>query len=151
MYVCSAIAEEFAALLPGVRWTPLRLALLTTTAALAFDLQLDPMASLSGIWWRWNDVLPPRWFGVPVINYVAWFSAVLPFSFWMFRVQAREEWSPMMKNKQLFLRLHVILLVAGVLNFGVMAAYELAAGHGFLQGPTYQVLDAFFDKVLPYG
>ena len=151
MYVCTAIAEEFAALLPHVPWTPFRLAVVTTAAALAFDLQLDPMASLSGIWWRWNDALPPRWFGVPMINYVAWFSAVLPFAYWYFRVQARPEWAPMMRSKQLFLHLHVALLVAGVLNFGIMAVYEAISGQGFLTGPTYRILDAFFDKILPYG
>ena len=151
MYVCTAITEEFAALLPELRWTPLKLAFVTTCIAVAFDLQIDPMASLAGIWWEWNRALPPRWFGVPVINYVAWFSAVLPFSYWLQKTQHHHEWSPLQQAKQLFLRLHVIFIVAAVLNFGTMAIYESIGGHRLFHGPTFQILKTFINKILPYG
>lgn len=149
MYICSAIAEGIAARISSVNWTPIKLAFLTTAVALALDLQADPIASLSGIWWRWNELLPGFWFGVPMVNYVAWFSAVLPFAFGMHYLN-RKDFPPMMRNKQLFYRLLPIVLVACVLNFGLMAIWELMSGDGFLNGPTYQILDQFFDKIWPY-
>ncbi|MHA1757323.1 MAG: carotenoid biosynthesis protein [Promethearchaeota archaeon] len=57
--------------------------LIITSSGLLMDLSLDPIATRFH-WWVWNDDLLPVWFGVPLINYVAWFWAVLVFgAFWI--------------------------------------------------------------------
>lgn len=150
MYVCFYIAEGFREMLPRLNWTPLKTAFLTTAVALALDSQLDPLASLSGIWWRWNEHLTGIWFGVPMINYVAWFSAVLPFAYGLHTITRRTEWTPMEQNKHLFYRLLPITLAAGALNFGIMALWEILTEGAFLTGPTFRIIDDFFIKVWPY-
>jgi len=53
-------------------------------AAVSFDLQMDPFATRLGLW-KWNDSLPPFFCGVPLINYIAWVSALTPFFYFYFR------------------------------------------------------------------
>jgi hypothetical protein len=49
--------------------------LIITMSGWMRDLQLDPVATRYR-WWTWNQNLLPLWFGVPLVNYVAWFWAV---------------------------------------------------------------------------
>lgn len=151
-YCATRIAEYFRELFPS--WNPsvLKMALLTTAIALSFDFQLDPLASLSGIWWKWNDLYySPQYIkysfylGVPIINFVAWFSAFLPFSYAYFWAYSQPGWDVKQRNWQLFLRLHIVVIVAGILNFGIMALIE-----GGFSGPTFQILNEFWDKFFPY-
>ena len=151
MYICSGIADMIAERLPSVRWTPTKLALMTTGVALALDSQLDPMASLSGIWWAWNPLLEPAWFGVPFLNYVAWFSAVLPFAYAYYLVRSRKQWSPRRQVKEMLYRVLPVAMIAAILNFGIMAVYEAVTGHGLGSGPTFQIMHHFFNRILPYG
>ncbi|MCL4236432.1 MAG: hypothetical protein KJ042_18165, partial [Deltaproteobacteria bacterium] len=80
-YACIWIAEFWRERFPTLKENVTLSALLTTTLAISLDLQLDPLASLSGVFWRWNEHLPPWFLSVPFVNYVAWFCAFLPFSY----------------------------------------------------------------------
>ena len=120
-------------------------ALIATAVAISIDLQVDPMASLSGVWWRWDPRLEPWYLGVPLMNYAAWFGAFFPFSLAYFAFQRREDLSPGRRNFELFLRLHYILIVTGLISFGIMFTVEGGTG-----GPTGEILRDFLDKILPY-
>jgi hypothetical protein len=114
-----------------------------TAMALCLDAQLDPLASLSGVLWRWNDLLPPAFFGVPVINFAAWFGAVSVFSYFVFKVRGREDWSPGRKNRELFLRVPLACVLAWAVCFALMAVAE-----GGFRGPSFRVLGAFLERLL---
>jgi len=152
-YCATRVAEYFRDFFPSWNPSPMKMALLTTAIALSFDAQLDPLASLSGIWWKWHALYySPQYIkysfylGVPIINYVAWFSAFLPFAYGYFWAYSHPSWGTKELNWQLFLRLHIIVIVAGVINFGLMAIIE-----GGFSGPTYQVLDEFWNRFFPYN
>ena len=114
-----------------------------TAMALCLDAQIDPLASMSGILWRWNDILPRAFFGVPFVNFAAWFGAVSAFCFAIFWVRDHAEWSPGRKNLELLLRVPWAGLLAWALCFAVMAIAE-----GGFGGPSFQILGAYIDKLL---
>ncbi len=53
-------------------------AAIATVFILSVDLPGDVAAALFG-WWEWPDAFAVRLFGVPMINFIAWSSAVFPF------------------------------------------------------------------------
>ena len=144
-YVTVAIVQQLGQWLPRLGRSVWGRAWATTLLALSMDAQLDPLASMSGVFWRWNDLLPPVFLGVPVINFVAWFGAFLPFSWFVFSILDRTDWSEGRKNWELFLRVAWASLLGGLLCFGLMALYE-----GGLDGPTFQILRAFSERLMPY-
>lgn len=144
-YVTVAIVEQLAQWFPWLKKGAGRRACVATLLALSMDAQLDPLASMSGVFWRWNDLLPPAFLGVPFINFAAWLGAFLPYTWIMFRVMDRKEWSPREKNWELFLRIALACVLGGVLCFGVMAIWE----RGF-DGPTFQILSDFTRRLTPY-
>ncbi len=111
--------------------------------ALCLDAQIDPLASLSGLFWRWNDLLSPVFFGVPLVNFAAWFGAVSVFSFFTFRVRDRRDWSPGRKNYELFLRVPLACFLALAVCFSVVAVAE-----GGFDGPSFRILRAFGERLL---
>jgi len=144
IYACTEIAEELRSHVP-LGETTLGAALLTTALALSLDLQLDPLASLSGVFWRWNDALP-RWFlSVPFANYLAWFCAFLPFSYAWFSISDRTEFGSWAKVRWLLVRIPNVCVVAALLFFGISAIVE-----GGFSGPTYRILGETFEKIRPY-
>lgn len=144
IYACTEIAEELRSHV-FFGETTLGAALLTTALALSLDLQLDPLASLSGVFWRWNDALP-RWFlSVPFVNYLAWFCAFLPFSYAWFSISDRTELGSWTKVRWLLVRIPNVCVVAALLFFGISALVE----RGF-SGPTYRILGETFEKIRPY-
>ena len=52
------------------------------------DLQIDPLATAVGCW-VWHESLPGWFHGVPLVNFLAWMCALVPFGYVMFRVQER--------------------------------------------------------------
>lgn len=144
-YACIWIAEKFRDRFPALKSSVWGGAVLTTVLALSLDLQLDPLASLSGVFWRWNDALPAQFLSVPWANFIAWFSAFLPFAWIYFKIQSSPDLNPFMRNWRLLLSLPNVIAVAAVLFFGLSAVVEC----GF-SGPTYQILGDFFTKILPY-
>ena len=144
-YTMVHITQRLAEWIPWVGRGVWRRAFLATILALCLDAQLDPLASMSGVFWRWNELLQPAFFGVPLINYAAWTGAFLPFSYFVFAILDRQDWSPGRRNWELFLRISWAALLGGLICFGLMAIFE-----GGFDGPTFQILGEFIDRLLPY-
>lgn len=71
----------FPALRDGGLPRALAYAALITVVAVAADAQIDPYATRIGLWtWRADLALGPHWFGVPLLNYLAWTAAILGFA-----------------------------------------------------------------------
>jgi len=144
-YCCIWVAEYFREQFKWFRGSPLRSAFLTTCVALSLDIQLDPIASLSGVFWKWNDALPQWFLSVPFCNFAAWFGAFMPFAWAYFYLQERKDLNETQKNWKLFVHVPLIAVAAGIIWLLLMTIFE-----GGFSGPTYQILDAFFDKIIPY-
>lgn len=71
---------------PVLRKSAALSALLLGTFATFLDLQIDPIATAVGCW-VWHESLPPWFHGVPLVNFLAWMCALVPFGYVMFRVQ----------------------------------------------------------------
>jgi len=144
-YIVISITQRLTEWVPWLAEGLWRRVVVSTTLALCLDAQLDPLASMSGVFWRWNELLPPAFFGVPFINFAAWFGAICSFSIFVFRTLDRSDWSMGRKNWELFLRVPLACALAGTLCFAVMAIAE-----GGFDGPSYRILQAFGDRLLPY-
>lgn len=85
--------------LPWLRKQALLSGVLVGVFATTLDLQIDPIATATGCW-VWHSTLPAWFHGVPLVNFVAWLCALIPFGWVMFRVQDRVgvadagRWSP---------------------------------------------------------
>ncbi|OPY87710.1 MAG: hypothetical protein A4E72_01440 [Syntrophus sp. PtaU1.Bin208] len=144
-YLVMSVTWEFQRCNPWLSRSAFGSALVATTCALCLDLSLDPLATAVGFW-RWNDLLTFSLLGVPVHNFVAWASAVFPFSLLLFRLQIGRSIQPVDLGKTgnqiwLFLRIPLALAAASVLFFGSMAVIE----EGF-SGPTFAVLEETLRK-----
>ena len=144
-YVTIAVVQQLAEWVPWLKASVWRRTWATTLLALSLDAQLDPLASMSGVFWRWNDALPPAFLGVPVINYAAWFGAFLPYSWFVYAWLDRVDLTERERNWQIFLRVSLASLLGGLLCFGIMALAE-----GGVDGPTFQILTKFSDRLMPY-
>ena len=94
-----------------------------SSARLALDLQLDPVATAAGLW-TWPPHPPPLWRGVPAVNFCAWFAAVLPFAHAAFKATAGEE----IDAGRLARSLPRVLLEALVLVITTLAVAEASLG-----------------------
>lgn len=112
------------------------------------DLQIDPIATASGCW-VWHETLPPWFHGVPLVNFIAWLCALVPFAYVMFRVQEREgvadggAW-----NRGALLTL--LTWVPGALVLAAVcfvAVTLLAEGPS---GPSWTLLNAFTARLLSF-
>ncbi len=112
-------------------------------AALAFDLQVDPLACEVGFW-KWHPILDQGWLGVPLLNYAAWTAAVLPFSL---LITTREKNAGLAVGeitgnshiKWVFKRIPQTLIFAALLFLGFMVILEQS-----ISGPTFQILAETF-------
>jgi len=144
-YVAISLTEFFAGKLRGLNRSPLRLALFTSLSAVTLDLQIDPLASLSGLWWKWNPALPAFWLGVPLLNFIAWFCAFMPFSWLYFRYRADERLTDWQRVRHMLLWTPWLLPMCMLIGGPLMAIYE-----GGFDGPTYEIAQAFLRKMMPY-
>ncbi len=144
-YLTIAVTERLAEWLPSLKEGIWRRAWVATLLALSLDAQLDPLASMSGVFWRWNEALPHAFLGVPIINFTAWFGAFLPYAYFVFKFKDREDLSPSQRNWELFLRVPLSVVLAGLICFGLMMLIE-----GGFDGPSFQILKAFGEKLVPY-
>jgi len=113
-----------------------------TAMALCVDAQGDPLASMPGLFWKWNELLPPAFFGVPILNFAAWFGGISVFGYFVFRVRDRQDWSPGRKNRELLLRVPLACLLSWGLCFTIMAVVE-----GGFDGPSFRILGVFFSRL----
>jgi len=142
IYACAFLTWQARRSFPRLRRSAVWSSVVFAMCGVLFDLQIDPIATASGCW-TWDLRLPPFYLGVPIINYVAWFSALMPFGLGLFWVQDRHgigegaAW-PRKAQVELVLAAPLCLGLATVMFFGSMAVLE-----GGLSGPTYQIIGDF--------
>ena len=128
----------------GPASSPLRMALLTAAMAVSLDLQIDALASLPGVFWRWNPLLPPFWFGVPFCNYAAWAGAIFAFALFYYSSSAHPGPGPARRNIRLLALVPVMAVLAGLIWILLMLAYEAIHRAGGAAFPTLKILGRFF-------
>ncbi|MDP8255032.1 MAG: carotenoid biosynthesis protein [Candidatus Alcyoniella australis] len=143
-YVALHLAEGFGKSFPALDRRPWALALLTSIIAVTLDMQIDPMASLSGVWWQWDSRLVPGFLGVPWLNFVAWFSAFLPLSFAYFFYRR----SGLSEGRQ-NLRILAIVPWMPIACMAVGGVLMVVVDRGF-NGPTFAIFNEFLHKLMPY-
>ena len=144
-YCCIWITDYYREHSPRLKGSILLSALFTTAIALSLDAQIDPLASLSKYFWEWNKLLPNWWLNVPLCNYAAWFGAFMAFSLVYYQIFEQGQLSIWQKNIKLFLYTPMLCLLAVAFWKILMVVYE-----GGFHGPTFQILDQFINKMMPY-
>ncbi|MRR37033.1 carotenoid biosynthesis protein, partial [bacterium] len=119
---------------------PLRRGLACALVGLAVDVAFDPLATRLG-WWVWAPSLGVKVWGVPVINFIAWFWALFPYCAVYFRVRGLEGYSEGRKMGLLLAGFPLILMGE---MLGVIASLALAGDRAGLG-----VLLAFFTRSVP--
>lgn len=94
-------------ILPGMR--PVFRGLVCAGIALSMDIPFDPVATRLS-WWVWDDSLGLGVWGVPAVNYVAWFWALFPYAWCYYAVRGRSGTAEG-KKFELFLALVPLILV----------------------------------------
>ncbi len=139
-YLVTWVTWEIHRSAPALSRTVVGSAAVATAAALCLDLQIDPLATAVGFW-TWNPQLPDSGImGVPVLNFVAWASAVFPFGLFLFWRQIRlglhpAELGDRIHRTWLWVRVPAILVAAALCFWPTMTILEL----GF-DGPTWGIL-----------
>jgi len=109
-YVAYLLWDQICRAFPKVRERILLSGLIMASSGLLFDLPFDILATRFR-WWVWSSNLKPIWFGVPLVNYVAWFWAVAVFGcFWVY-FQNKEHWDDRTKTNKLMLFLPVMWIL----------------------------------------
>lgn len=114
--------------------------------ATLLDLQIDPIATAVGCW-VWHETLPGWFHGVPLINFVAWMCALVPFGYVMFRVQELRgiedgaEWT----TKDLFA---LLAWAPAGLMLAALAFIGITLGLEGVSGPSWTLLNGFTARVL---
>jgi Carotenoid biosynthesis protein len=144
-YVATWMAELIAEKRQWLARSPIRMAVFTSLLATSLDFQIDPMASLSGVWWSWNPALPAWFLGVPFLNFAAWFVAFLPFTFAYYSLQEKYPDSPWRMNRGLLLRVPWMLPAAMLIGWPLIVIRQ-----GGFSGPEVTIFVEFLHKLLPY-
>lgn len=110
-------------------------AIMTTLIALSLDIQLDPVATAMG-WWVWNPVLKDTFLGVPIINFVAWFYAVLPFALFIYLIESQTHWTERRKLIALVAAIPIMCVIEAV---GVISTMTILSPAGLLDPPVWVV------------
>ena len=79
-FICERVLPEMTAVGRG---------LVCTLVGLVLDIPFDPVATRLG-WWVWAPSLDTEIWGVPVINFIAWFWALFPYCTVYYRVRGME-------------------------------------------------------------
>jgi uncharacterized membrane protein len=83
--------------------------LIITSSGLLFDLPFDILATRFH-WWVWNTNLLPIWFGVPLLNYLAWFWAIVMFGWFWVYFHNKPGWDGKKVAKWLAISVPIIIL-----------------------------------------
>jgi uncharacterized membrane protein len=125
----------------------LRMALLTTAIAVSLDLQIDALASLPDVFWKWNALLPPVWFGVPFCNFAAWFGAIFVFAHLYFVQSARPGLTEERRNFKLLIAVPAMAGLAAIIWILLMLPYDAVHRAGGVPFPTLRILDSFLHRL----
>lgn len=108
---CAFFAVE--RLLPKMH--PIARGLVCALIGLSLDISFDPVATKLS-WWVWNPGLDAGIMGVPVINFIAWFWAIFPYTSCYYWIRQRQDMEEARKVKWFIGLLPVILMaeLAGV-------------------------------------
>lgn len=128
----------------GSKASAFRMALLTTAIAVSLDLQIDALASLPNVFWKWSELLPPFWFGVPFCNYAAWFGAIFVFAHLFFVQGARPGLTEERRNFKLLAAVPAMAVLAALIWILLMLPYEAIHRAGGVPFPSLRILDGFF-------
>ena len=142
-YIITWTVWEMKKLSPTIRDSATAGAAVAVFAALAFDLQVDPLACEVGFW-KWHPILDQGWLGVPLLNYAAWTAAVLPFSLLLTTREKSKglaigEITATPHIKWVFSRIPQTLILAALLFLSFMIILEQS-----VSGPTFQILAETF-------
>jgi uncharacterized membrane protein len=123
------------------------LGLFVALAALCFDAIIDPYATDFGLW-TWNGSYNRGnsfyWCGVPLVNFVSWFAAVVSFgAFYYFYEVRKTGWDQVKKAAVMLGSLPLILLAAGIIEFSTLGVIE-----GF-NGPSWAILKKYISDGMP--
>lgn len=88
LYMATFVTWELRRHLGWLRRSAPLSALAVGSFATLLDLQIDPIATAAGCW-VWHESLPGWFHGVPLVNFIAWMCALVPFAYVLFRVQER--------------------------------------------------------------
>ncbi len=121
--------------------------LFVALVAVLFDAIIDPFATDFGLW-TWNRAYNRQnslyWFGVPLVNFVSWFTAVSTFGVAYYYFELRKSgWDQIKKTVAMLCSLPVILLAAGIIEFSSLGLIE-----GF-NGPSWSILKQYISDGLP--
>lgn len=146
LLMATVVTWELRRHLPWLRRSAGLSALAVGSFATLLDLQIDPLATAVGCW-VWHESLPGWFHGVPLVNFVAWLCALVPFAYVLFRVQARRgvrDAGPWRRGDLLALLgwSPAALGVAALAFGGVTLALEGA------HGPSWTLLYAAAERVL---
>jgi len=102
-YIAIIFWEQICRAFPKIKHHTIISGLIISSSGLMFDLPFDIIATRFN-WWVWNENLLPLWFGVPLVNYLAWFWAVFMFGyFWtvLHNKKEKNNWSESKLTKNL--------------------------------------------------
>ncbi len=124
-------------LLPDMR--PMLKGFVCAGIALSMDIPFDPVATRLS-WWVWNDSLVLSIWGVPAVNFVAWFWALFPYA-WCFH--AIREKKGMGEGKKMALFSALIPVILAVELSGVVMSLMVLGDAAALQ-----VVVQFFRRIV---
>ena len=124
------------------RWPAGLSSAVVSVTACFLDAQIDPYATEMGFW-EWNSLYTQEnsfhWFGVPLVNYVGWFSVIFSLSFFYFLFEGRKKpEGPHHRTIWLTLLAPAICLQAWIITILVSGILE-----GF-SGPTWLIIRGLF-------
>ncbi|HME52614.1 MAG TPA: carotenoid biosynthesis protein [Candidatus Lokiarchaeia archaeon] len=125
-YLAVTFWEQICKAFPGIKRHVIISGLIISSSGLMFDLPFDILASRFH-WWVWNADLLPVWFGVPLINYLAWFWAVVMFGWFWVYFHNKQGWNDKKITKMLLLSVPIIIL-ADVVCFNLSKIALAAMG-----------------------
>ncbi|MBN2299358.1 MAG: carotenoid biosynthesis protein [Deltaproteobacteria bacterium] len=126
-------------LLPVTR--PFPRGIICALIGLCMDIPFDPVATRLG-WWVWNDSLDMGLSGVPMVNYIAWFWAIFPYTALYYWFRHRDDIG---EGKQMgyFIGMFPVLLVAEVI--GVVLSLALIGDANALMILKSYVISLIFE------
>ena len=127
-YTAVLFWERIGQAFPSVRRRVWLASLIITASGLLFDLNFDVLATRFN-WWVWHERFSALWFGVPLINYIAWFWAVVVFGWFWASLHAQPGWTDRRITVCLALSVPLMWVVALI---GVTASKYLFDALGYL-------------------